>query len=72
MQQVLHIPPKLRSDAVHQSYGPIISKYYEASSDVDLNLANRSIDIRSEYSSQVTECYKALVELVLIFPYNFL
>ncbi|TGZ62835.1 hypothetical protein CRM22_007205 [Opisthorchis felineus] len=25
IQQVLHIPPKLRSDAVHQSYGPIIS-----------------------------------------------
>ncbi|KER18515.1 hypothetical protein T265_12247 [Opisthorchis viverrini] len=73
MQQVLHIPPKLRSDAVHQSYGPIISKYFEASSDVDLNLANRlfllsSIDIRPEYSALVAKCYKALVELAIIFP----
>ncbi|KER18992.1 hypothetical protein T265_12064 [Opisthorchis viverrini] len=68
MQQVLHIPPKLRSDAVHQSYGPIISEYFEASSDVDLNLANRlyllkSIDIRPEYSALVAKCYKASVEL---------
>ncbi|KAG5441413.1 Serpin B6 [Clonorchis sinensis] len=73
IQQVLHIPPKLRSDAVHQSYGPIISKYFEASSDVDLNLANRlfllkSIDIRPEYSSQVAMCYKALVELLTGLP----
>ncbi|TGZ75372.1 hypothetical protein CRM22_000410, partial [Opisthorchis felineus] len=69
IQQVLHIPPKLRSDAVHQSYGPIISKYFEASSDVDLNIANRlfllkSTDIRPEYSALVATCYKALVELL--------
>ncbi|KER25077.1 hypothetical protein T265_07411 [Opisthorchis viverrini] len=73
MQQVPHIPPKIRSDAVHQSCGPIISKYFEASSDVDLNLANRlfllsSIDIRPEYSALVAKCYKALVELAIIFP----
>ncbi|TGZ62837.1 hypothetical protein CRM22_007206 [Opisthorchis felineus] len=73
IQQVLHIPPKLRSDAVHQSYGPIISKYFEASSDVDLNLANRlfllkSIDIRPEYSALVATCYKALIELLTELP----
>ncbi|OON19519.1 hypothetical protein X801_04613 [Opisthorchis viverrini] len=73
IQQVLHVPPKLRSDAVHQSYGPIISKYFEASSDVDLNLANRlfllnSINIRPEYSSRVATCYKALVELLTELP----
>ncbi|TGZ75373.1 hypothetical protein CRM22_000411 [Opisthorchis felineus] len=71
--QVLQIPSKLRSDAVHQSYGPIISKYFEASSDVDLNLANRlfllrSIDIRPEYSSQVAKCYKVLVEPLTELP----
>ncbi|OON14603.1 serine proteinase inhibitor [Opisthorchis viverrini] len=73
MQQVLHIPPKLRSDAVHQSYGPIISEYFEASSDVDLNLANRlyllkSIDIRPEYGALVAKCYKASVELITELP----
>ncbi|OON16551.1 hypothetical protein X801_07636 [Opisthorchis viverrini] len=73
MQQVLHIPPKLRSDAIHQSYGPTISKYFEASSDVDLNLANRlfllnSIDIRPEYSALIATCYKALVQLLTELP----
>ncbi|KER20920.1 hypothetical protein T265_15206, partial [Opisthorchis viverrini] len=73
IQQVLHIPPMLRSDAVHQSYGPIISKYFEVSTDVDLNLANRlfllnSIDIRPEYSTLVSECYKASVELLTELP----